>query len=159
VAPLNAQEVGPGMGDVFGTLGFAKATRGGRTHGALGGGASLGIANHLLGSFELTYVPLGSSPFQGLRQRMLLFDGTARYVFPLSQSKGEPYVLAGLGVGRTTVSSSVGSASDTTALFVWGAGFRYPLTERVGFRPELKAYTHDGTLFRVGVSVDYRFGQ
>jgi len=162
-ASLNAQEIGPGMGDVFGTIGFAKSSSGGGTHASLSGGGSLGVIKNLLVSGEFTYVPLGSvhTNFGNVSSRMLMFDGAAQYVFPLTESKLQPYALAGLGVARTSVSGSgyIPSASDSAAVFVWGAGVRIPLTEKLGIKPEFKAYTHDSTLFRVGVGVYYQFGQ
>lgn len=160
-APLGAQEIGPGMGDVFGMVGFAKSSRGGDPNPSIGGGASLGIVPNLLGSAEFTYVPLDSyrTSYGRITSRMLLFDVTGQYVFPLRESNLEPYALAGFGVARTSVSGGgISSYSDSTALFTWGAGVRVPLTDRVGIKPELKAYTHHGTLFRVGVGLYYRFG-
>src|SRR5262245_23761718 len=164
------QKLAPGQVEVSGNVGVVSGIG---SHGSFGGSIGAPVADHLILSGDLSYIPFGgsSATFFGATSsasaKAFNFNGNLQYEFkPVHTTV--PYAGAGLGFLHSSFSSSsslpgAGSVSikgsSTDLYFNVGGGLRYYVSSRWGFRPELMIFAGSDTYVRFGAGIFYKFGE
>lgn len=117
-----------------------------------GGGLQVGLNERLLGVAEVGYLTV-----DGDNTSAVSVDLNVHYLFPTNDSKMTPYVLAGLGILKSSVSIGNFDVSDTDAGLNLGGGLRIEGGDNWGIRPEVKFLLRDNTSARLSVGVYYAF--
>jgi hypothetical protein len=143
------------------------------SHASFGGSVGAPVADRLILSGDLSYIPLGSGRVTVLGSTMrtsasaINFNGNLQYEFKPYHSV-VPYAGGGLGFLRSSFDSSSsalpngslnvgGSATDMYVNF--GGGFRHYVKSRWGFRPEFSVFAGSNTYVRFAVGTFYQFGE
>lgn len=164
-----ASSYGQGNMEVTGHLGIVSGIG---SHGSFGGSLGVPVSDSLILSGDLSYIPMGggSVTTQGSTSsssaRALNFNGTLQYQFKQTHDFA-PYAGAGLGLLHSSfdTSSNIPGASfsvtggSTDFYFNIGGGFRYFVSDRWGFRPELMVFAGPSTYMRLAGGIFYRFGE
>jgi len=161
-----------GQAEVSGNLG---AVSGIGSHGSFGGSIGAPIADHLLLSGDLSYIPMGGSDVTiggattSSSAKAFNFNGNLQYQFKAFRSSHAtvPYAGAGLGFLHSSFSSSSNipgstfniTGGSTDMYFNAGGGLRYYVNERWGFRPEFMVFAGSNTYVRFAGGVFYKFGE
>ena len=123
----------------------------------VGGGVGVALNRYLIfngdlirekfGDFDVTAFSQGRSATAGVSMNITSFTGGLQAVIPLPSSRFSPYGT----VGET-------SFSDTGTTVYYGGGVRFFITDRLGFRPEVRVVRALGeTYIRTTVGVFYQF--
>jgi hypothetical protein len=146
-------------------------------HRNLGAGLGYTVGRGIILGFEATHSPLGGDVYGDepqLRGAVLretagggLTDLNLNLHFQLGSpyAKSQPYFAGGFGWVRASTTATfdhpggptIRKDTSTHRLANFGAGLRYPLTERIGVRPEVRVYVGDDAFVRFSAGVFYQF--
>jgi hypothetical protein len=172
VVAASIASYGQGPVEVSGNLGVVSGIG---SHGSFGGSIGAPIADHLLLSGDLSYIPMGGSSVTlngattSSSAKAINFNGNLQYQFKAIRSARAvvPYAGAGVGFLHSAFSSSSTlpgssfniSGGSTDLYFNFGGGLRYYVNERWGFRPEFMVFAGSTTYVRFAGGVFYKFGE
>jgi hypothetical protein len=160
-----AMAQGPEAGSVE-LAGGAGLVFNGGIHPAVGGAVAVSTTRHLAVGLEVWHVPLGraalqSEAFEPSRfprtdSRALDLNGNLHVTIPTRVERVRPYAVFGVGLLHSSFTAMGRRQTATDFRASLGAGLRWYVGERWGFRPEIKVYVPDRTFARLGVCVFYQ---
>ena len=143
------------------------------SHGSFGGSFGAPVADHVIVSGDLSYIPLGGGSVTmfgsttSTSAKACNFNGNLQYEFKRARAT-VPYAEAGLGFLHSSFSTSsnlVGAGSlnaqgsSTNLYFNAGGGLRYYVKDNWGFRPEFLIFAGSNTYIRFAAGIFYQFGE
>lgn len=146
-------------------------------HPTFGAGAGITIGRGMILGFEATHSPLRGNVYGDPPERpdavlretagggLTDLNFNLQYQMGPFYSKPQPYLAAGFGWVRSSTTATyqdsegafIQQEASTHRLANFGAGLRYPLSERIGVRPEVRVFVGNDAFVSFTAGVFYQF--